>query len=387
MSYIKGFARYSPDWVVLNNDYFWKFPWWLKLVKFDVVIFHHSVTTPWSRARYQSKTERLHRWFGNVPYKIALFQDEYFNSDLSVEFINRLGIDHVYSVAPESQWPNIYKGVNRTAKFTRVLTGYIDPDDLPEDVSAILDLPRTVDVGYRSDWTPALFRLGYFGYMKVLIAERFLAARGSRELKTDVVVGRTAFLRGEKWLRFLRRCRYVLGAESGSSVLDEDGSISSQISKYVYDHPQADFSEVREACLQGKDGTLALRALSPRHFEAILCGCGQILTEGDYNGVLKAGRHYLSIEKDFGNFEEVIERTKDESLRRQMVDFSYREIALNSQYQYPELVRIIWSSMPEPGSGSRWRGLEVLAASIQQAMNSAGVGLSYVLAETRRRRQ
>src|SRR5207247_1253008 len=180
MSYINSFAKYAPDSVVFNNDFFWKFPWWLNIIRFDAVIFHHSVTTPWSRPRYRSKIQRLYRWFGYVPYKVALFQDEYFNSDLSTEFINTLRVDHVYSVAPQSEWPKIYKGVNITTKFTRVLTGYVDPDDLPADVNAIRDSPRAVDVGYRSDWTPSLYRLGSFGFLKVLIAQRFLSTKGSK---------------------------------------------------------------------------------------------------------------------------------------------------------------------------------------------------------------
>ena len=385
-SYINSFAKYAPDSVVFNNDFFWKFPWWLKVIRFDAVIFHHSVTTPWSRPRYRSKIQRLQKWFGYVPYKVALFQDEYFNSDLSVEFINTLHVDHVYSVAPQSEWPKIYKGVDGTAKFTRVLTGYVDPDDLPADLNGIRDSPRAVDVGYRSDWTPSLYRLGTFGFLKVLIAQRFLSTKGSKDLKCDVLVGRTAFLRGRQWLAFLRQCRFVLGVESGSSVLDQDGSVTSEISKYLGDHPQAGFDEVWEACLKGKDGNLALRTISPRHLEAILCGCGQILMEGDYDGVLQAGRHYLAVQRDFANLEEVVEKTKDEGLRRQMVELSYREIALNSRYQYPELVRIVWSSMPASTAGGRSRWLEPLAAAVQRAMNRVGVGAAFVLAEWRRRR-
>jgi hypothetical protein len=385
-SYIKSFARYAPDLVVFNNDFFWKAPWWLKLIRFDVVIFHHSLTTPWSRARYPKKIARFRKWFGQVPYKIGLFQDEYFNSDLTVEFINELAVDHVFSVAPESEWPKIYKGVNSATKFSRVLTGYIDPDDLPGDVNAVLDLPRTIDVGYRSDWTPSLYRLGSFGFLKVLVAQRFLATKGSKELKCDVLVGRAAFFRGRKWPAFLRRCRYVLGVESGSSVLDDDGSVTSEISRYLAEHPQADFNEVREACLQATDGSLALRTISPRHLEAIVCGCGQVLVEGAYDGVLQAGRHYLAVQEDFANFEHVVEQIKDENLRREIVQVSFSEIALNPRYQYPELVRVVWDSLPAPDPSGNRELAEGLARVVQSGMNGVAVALAFLIAETRQRR-
>ena len=106
---------------------------------------------------------------------------------------------------------------------------------------------------------------------------------------------------------------------------------------------------------------------------------------GDYDGVLQAGRHYLAVQRDFANLEEVVERTKDEGLRRQMVELSYREIALNSQYQYPELVRIVWSSMPASTAGGHSRSLERVAAAVQRAMNWVGIGAAFLLAEWRRR--
>jgi ribosomal protein S21 len=41
--------------------------------------------------------------------------------------------------------------------------------------------------------------------------------------------------------------------------------------------------------------------------------------EGDYNGILKADEHYISVKKDFSNIEEAIRRFKDESYRETMV--------------------------------------------------------------------
>ena len=46
--------------------------------------------------------------------------------DLLCDLINDLGVDYVFSVAPESEWPKLY----RTVDFRRVrfeaLTGYLD---------------------------------------------------------------------------------------------------------------------------------------------------------------------------------------------------------------------------------------------------------------------
>jgi hypothetical protein len=51
--------------------------------------------------------------------------------------------------------------------------------------------------------------------------------------------------------------------------------------------------------------------ISSRHFDAIGCGTVQLLVEGEYNGILKAGVHYLPLRKDFSNLEDVLRSVAD----------------------------------------------------------------------------
>jgi hypothetical protein len=59
--------------------------------------------------------------------------------------------------------------------------------------------------------------------------------------------------------------------------------------------------------------------LSSRHFDAIGTETCQILLPGRYNDVLVADRHYLALEPDFSNIDDVMARFRDETARSALV--------------------------------------------------------------------
>ena len=123
--------------------------------------------------------------------KIALPQDEFLNMDLVCDFINEFNINHVFSVAPESQWSVIYRTVDtEKVKFHRVLTGYIDDFMIEkvEKLSQTLPDKRPIDIGYRTH--QIAFWLGRHGIQKESIREnrkqrRARTKESNRESKTD----------------------------------------------------------------------------------------------------------------------------------------------------------------------------------------------------------
>lgn len=53
------------------------------------------------------------------------------------------------------------------------------------------------------------------------------------------------------------------------------------------------------------------KIISARHLEAIGTGTIQILLEGRYNDILRAGEHYLELRKDFGNLRELVDAVRE----------------------------------------------------------------------------
>lgn len=302
----------------------------------DAVLFHTTLLS--SRVRH----ERFRRLMdmleplAQIPCtRIALPQDEHVHTEILSEFVNRLRVNRICSVAPESEWAKIYAGVDTSrVAFERVLTGYLEPTTLERIERASRSVTRRdVDIGYRVHGARA--SLGRHGQLKIALADAFRdASKRADNLRADISTRFEDTFLGDSWYRFLLRCRFVLGIEGGASVLDPDGSVAQRTAAYLAEHPGAAFDEVEAACFPGLDGALDLRALSPRHLEACATRTGQLLVEGDYNGILEPHVHYLPIRRDLGGLSDVLEATRDEGLRRAMAERAYEDVVLSGKYGY-----------------------------------------------------
>ncbi|MEM7359283.1 MAG: hypothetical protein AAF431_09310 [Pseudomonadota bacterium] len=306
--------------------------------KVDFVVFHHSVTTVWNRERFLSKIKSWQKCDFGAARKIALMQDEYKNNDLLQRFVQELSIERVFTLAPNTQWNAIYGNqiVNRGI-LTQYLAGYLETNEH----KPMENDKRDIDIGYRTDWTKMHVKLGSTGMLKRNIAHIVDQSAREQGLSTNIRIGSEHFIKGDDWNRFLRRCRYVIGVPSGSSVLDKSGDIEAQLAARLRENPKVEenllYREIVESC----DGSLLLEVLSPRHFEAILNGCGQILIESDYNGVLVPWVHYLPLKRDFSNLQEIMALAADEELRLTMVRNSQRDIVSSQQYSYKSFVDLV----------------------------------------------
>ena len=105
-------------------------PAWLREVDFDTVIFHHTLTgqrmAP-SLLRWQLRRARALDGLGR--YRIAMVQDECVYTDAIDAFTGEFGIDHVFSVAPPSEWAKIYpRATAAGVRFSQNLTGYLSAE-------------------------------------------------------------------------------------------------------------------------------------------------------------------------------------------------------------------------------------------------------------------
>jgi hypothetical protein len=329
-------------------------PSYLKNVRFDVVIFHTIFfSARWDRTLFRQMMRDLSRLKHLNAVKVALPQDEFLNTDLLCDFINEYGVDYVFSVAPESEWETIYSSVDRSkVKFANVLTGYLDDATLANiDRLAAADRRRTIDVGYRA-WRGAEW-LGRHGFLKAQISDVFEQEAPPKGLVTDVSTrpGDTFF--GAAWYEFLLRCKYLIGVEGGASILDRDGSIREKTEAYVRAHPSATFDEIEANCFPNMDGSLKLFAISPRHLEACATRTCQVLVEGEYNGILEPGTHYIELKRDFSNLAEVLGVMAEDHLRAGITERAYRDIVASGQYTYRSFVGLVIARALDTAAPSR----------------------------------
>lgn len=351
----RKYAEYSRVFYV--NLAFGGFPTYLQAIPFDLVVFDWTyVGTRVDRDWFMKSMARIQQIKAMPAVKVTMPQDEFSCMDLMCELISAFNIEVVFSVAPESQWQTLYRTVDpRRVRFVRVLTGYLD-----EDLVKVWAGPgeraqaRILDIGYR---TVSDVRWGRFNLLKGRLADVFAQEAERRGWRADIKVGPTHFKMGDDWLRFLTNCRFTLGVEGGSSVLDWDGSLSRTIDRYLVEHPGARVDDVAAACIPlDRDGEVDVVAISPRHLEACLTRTGQVLIEGHYNGILTAERHYIPLRRDLSNLDEVCQRMTDEGARVAMVDRAFDDVVKSGRYTYRSMVDAV---MAEVGAAETHRGWPV----------------------------
>jgi hypothetical protein len=329
-------------------------PRWMRRARFDAIIFHTSfLSSRWDPETFARVRRRARALLELDAPRIAMPQDEFIHTDALTDFLREAEASHVFSVAPESEWPKIYRGLDPGAvHMHRVLTGYLERETLARiDRALEPPPPRETVVGYRA-WEAAIW-LGRFGRLKVDIARAFADSAANRGVPVDISTRQEDTIFGEAWYRFLASCRYTIGVEGGASVLDRDGSIRQATERFLATNPDASFAEVERACFPGEDGKLALRAVSPRHLEACATRTCQILVEGDYQGVLRPGEHYLPVSEDLSDVDQVMEAVVQDRYRAELVRMAWADVVGSGRYTYEAFVREIESQAIEPTLSGR----------------------------------
>lgn len=359
--HLYAFDRYSSGRTAyLNLAVRRRVPGWVRRVRWDLVVFHTSylATYRWTPdgAPWLRKRSAPLRGLGRV--RVALPQDDFLRSDLVAEVMEELGVDHVFTPVPPSEHEKVYGRMDfERVRFHVALTGYLDDDEVERMVRIAEEVERgsgrDLDVGYRA-WHAAKW-LGRHGQLKTEIARVFSERGPAHGLRVDISTRDEDTLYGDDWSRFMARSKYTIGVEGGASILDRDGSLRARVYDYELDHPDATFEQVEAACFPGRDGELALFAVSPRHLEACVSRTCQVLIRGDYNGVLEADRHYIALEPDFSNLDEVLETMRRDDRRAAIAEAAFEDVVRGGRWSYRGFVADVEEVAPADGSPANAR--------------------------------
>lgn len=352
--HLYSFRRYGGRRCIYINMAVRSVPAWIHELDIDLVVIHTMLLAArWDPDDFRDIARRMGPVMRLQAPRVALPQDEFLNTDVLVEVLDDVGVDHVFTCAPKEEWATIYgplmaKGVG----MTRVLPGYLEPDTvLWIDRLSKKVTERDIDIGYRAakprPW------LGRHGMMKGWIADAFETHGRRRGLRVDISTEERDTLLGDAWYRFLLRSRYTIGVESGASVLDRDGRFRRCSDQYGAGHPNATFEDVERSCFPGRDGQLNLRTIAPRHLEACATRTPQILVEGSYSGILQPGRHYIPVRSDFSNLSDVLDDVASGEDHRDMVEEAHADIVASGNYGYEAFVRNVVSAVPIGAANSR----------------------------------
>jgi hypothetical protein len=300
---------------------FGSLPETIELSRFDAVVIHYSLNLCVDGYICTRSRKRLAAFTG---VKAIFIQDEYRLVDRTIDALQTLGCDVLFTCVPEDEWEKVYP-VARLPHTTKVnvLTGYVEESLLHRPVPPFTQRP--VDIGYRARKVPAW--LGDLGQEKYNISVRVAADARAHGLTVDLAYREEERLYGEAWIDFLTRCKATLGVESGASVFDFTGEIQTAVERAVAADPDVSYEELKQRYFAHAEGRIRLNQISPRCFESAALRTLMVLYEGEYSGRLEPWRHYVPLKKDHSNFDEVVAVLRDPARANAIVQQAYDEVA------------------------------------------------------------
>ncbi len=334
MEHVESFRRYSR-FAVWNLNTELGFPSGLEACRFQVIVLHYSLFSPRGYHLDDRFLEYLDR--GDASYKIAFFQDEHHYCQQRFALLNRYDVDCVYTLIEPPYFTDVYRQHTKVPELVYHIPGYVSDDLLDLARRCVKpDRERRIDVGYRGRRLAPY--MGRGAQEKYDIAIGFRRRAAGSGLKLDIQADEDRRIYGDRWYQFLADCRAVLGVEAGVSIFDVDDQVRPEYERLIARNPKASFEELTATLLRRWEGNIPYRTVSPRHFEAAALRSCQILFEGTYSGIMQPMVHYIPLKKDFSNFDDVLRMFRDESLRKELTENTYRDLIASGNYSYQTFV-------------------------------------------------
>jgi hypothetical protein len=297
---------------------------------FDAVVIHYSVRMSLPQHIAPSVAAAVRRYRGP---KLLFIQDEYENTETARRWIERLGVDTVFTTVPLDQVSAIYPSERfPNVDFVATLTGYV-PDDPDLDDYALPSADRPIHLGYRGRRLPHHY--GVLGFDKYRIGRDMRKLCAEYGIPADIEVDDAQRIYGDDWYRFVGSCRAMLGTESGSNVFDFDGSLKALGEQ----HADLPFEEFEARFLKNVPTPVDMSQISPKVFEAIRMRTALVLFEGAYSGVVAPGRHYIPLKKDYSNVEQAFKAISDLDYLQELTERAYHDIIEGQRYSYQTFVQ------------------------------------------------
>lgn len=244
---------------------------------------------------------------------------------------------------------------------------------------------RSLDIGARA--VKYLPHLGDDDRNRLL---QWFADHGSdRGLSVDISDTR---LDRKGWADYLNRCKATVATEAGTWFLERDDTTVNAIRAYVLSKPSKGFvlrndsslrrlghrlpwwirSIARRAMRSGPVRHEALvneqldhqeifnkffagrahpvhygKCISSRHFDAAGTKTCQIMFRGRFNDILRADEHYLALEADFSNVDEVLDAFRDSGRRQQVADAAFDLVM--SEHTYAHRMKRVYDVLASAG--------------------------------------
>jgi hypothetical protein len=335
MEHIDSFESYSRYEVIKINT-FYGIPFNLYFLKFSFIIFHYSL--------FGTKYFKINKKVKNYilkcdkSIKIAFFQDEYTNCLERFKFLNDYRIDYVYSLLNPIYFDKVYLRNSNVKSVIPTLTGYVSDDLIIKSKKYQKPFEfREIDIGYRARELPFFYGSGAREKSEIAVKFKEITER-KFSFRLDISTLEEDRIYGDDWYKFLGNCKFTLGVMAGTSIFDLTGEIERNVDSFLNIFPNATFDVVKDEILKFHEEKINYRTISPRIFEAAASNTCMVLFKDSYQGILQPNIHYISLEKDFSNIDEVVYKMNNQVFVDKILYNAFNELILNEKYHYRSFI-------------------------------------------------
>lgn len=345
-----SFPLYDKVNNYLSQSWYLPVSSFVKETKFDAVIVTSTFMDAVVRTSKRSAWLKQYEFLKSSRHtKIAFPQDDYWFSEERDSFYTNNEFDAVFPVCPKPTWNDLLPGYIRAGGTTlQGQTAYVTPHirSLRNWMKNFGD--RGCDVVYRATRFPKV--PNQIGDKKGELGSIFMDSLGPQTgLRLDLGIEQSDYLWGPDWYRFLSNSRATLGSSSGSSVLLRNREMFRRALRMVEENPTMSRGELESQIFPTKDRGKNFTALAPRNLEAAALGVLQLLTPGDYGGIMEKGVDYFELDSDCRNAVEAVDLLKDTDRSISIADSAYANLIENPALAFDSHLREVTQLIRQRG--------------------------------------
>lgn len=336
---LKHFSSYHVEYAHVTHGAIMNFD----INEYDVVVNNYCARFPFEGYVSKDYEENLLKFRG---LKIIAVQDDYDFTATLHRAIRRLGFHVLLTCIQPEFWHLAYpKSELPGVKIIQGLTGYM-PERLVNDHPPIVPLPeRKFWLAYRGRQISA--RYGRLGFDKEEIGRRMIEICDARQIPHDIAMDDNSRIYGNAWFEFLGSSRAMLGSESGCNVFDFDGDLDRFVAGLTAKNGRPPRYDELVDVLDPLERYFNVGQISPRVFECALMRTPMVLFRGSYSGAIEADRHYIPLERDFSNVDDVIAKLEDLELLQGVADRAYEQLVASGRFGYRSLAELLSRTIEE----------------------------------------
>ena len=323
--YVEAFGKYSKNNIIVTD--------WVRLrLDADIIVLHysimHGILFPHTRDLLNRYIYHLNNFRGKI---VAIIQDEYYDVNQIRTVLKLWNVNLILSCVPKEHHRTVYN-TTPNAKIERVLTGYV-----PENKIFLKPQPikeRKTLIFYRGKNLPYYY--GKLGQWKKYIGIKMKNYCEKSGIKNcNIAWDEKDKLFGNDWINAMHSSKVTLATPSGLNVFHYDNKIINICNKMQ--RSGIPYEIVEKQC-NLQDGPIPMGQVSPKMFEAAMCGTVLVMYPGTYNGVFKKDIHYIELQPDFSNIEDVMKKIHDNDFLQKMSDRTYKDIVESGKYSYKTFI-------------------------------------------------